>query len=113
MDLVKGLGADEMVDYTVYDPVEGFLAEAFGGRKFDLIIDARGIQTLHTHSPAYLAARKLYMQLGTMPALKSRSVPEIRSLISSLLQNYLRPRMLGGTPSTFVILSAVPDFANL
>jgi NADPH:quinone reductase-like Zn-dependent oxidoreductase len=110
VEMVKGLGADEVVDYNEHRPLEEYLAKTYGERKFSVIFDTVGLQSLYTHCPAYLAEGKMYLDVGISPSKGATwDWGNIAYLTSSLLQNYLWPRLLGGTPRTFRLLSTTPD----
>jgi NADPH:quinone reductase-like Zn-dependent oxidoreductase len=104
-DLVKNLGADEVIPYNGSVPVERYLAEAYGGnKKFDSIIDNVGVQSLYTHSPAYLKEGKSLLNAGVLPYTGS-GIWGAMSLIRDLLANYFWPRFLGGTDRKYELLA--------
>ena len=104
--LVRGLGADEVVDYTRGDKrLEEVLAEMFGGDadgdgkgKVDYVFDCAGSQELYSHSPRYLREGGKFI---TIVGGRSQGiVPFVR--------NRLRPVLLGGTPRPFSLLGLSP-----
>lgn len=48
-DLVRGLGADEVIDYTKQDVAETLLASRLEGRKYDLYVDCVGGTQMFEH----------------------------------------------------------------
>jgi reticulon-4-interacting protein 1, mitochondrial len=114
IDMVKRLGADEVVDYKKHAPLEEYLAKTYGERKFSVIIDTVGIQSLYTHCPAYLAEGKPYLDVGVAPSKGPNwDLWNIASLASALISNNFWPRLLGGTPRKFALLSTTPDAAMM
>lgn len=107
--LTKGLGADEVIDYIAHKPLESHLTMMCRGHKFDVVIDVIGIQALYTRCPAFLAEGRPYLQMGVMPTQAGWSMWSVASLVSSLLQNTIWPKALGGTPRAFALLSTVPN----
>lgn len=61
VDLVKSLGADEVVDYKKHSPLPAYLKQAYGDRPFDLIFDTIGVQDLYVHCADYLVSGPLYI----------------------------------------------------
>jgi len=100
--MVKGLGADEVVDYTRADKkLEDVLAERFGGDgkgKADFVFDCAGSQELYSHSPRYLREGGKFI---TIVGGRSQG-------IVPWLRNGLRPVAIGGTPRPFSLLGLTP-----
>lgn len=65
---VKGLGADEFIDYTK-EPVHEYLKANPPSPKFHAVVDAIGLvdPSLYTSSPAYLAPNGLFISSGPIP----------------------------------------------
>lgn len=101
---VKGLGADEHVDYAVRVPLGGYLESRFGkdgggeGRKLDWIFDCAGSQELFDKSPGYLKEGGRFVSI--VGGRTQGIVPWVR--------NKLRPVVLGGTPRGFDLLALAP-----
>jgi NADPH:quinone reductase-like Zn-dependent oxidoreductase len=81
----------QVVDYRAHDPVQDFLAERFGERKFDAILDCVGTQAVYAHSPRYLKADGKFVNI--VGGWSQGVVPFVR--------NKLRPCLLGGTPRSY------------
>lgn len=104
VDLVKNLGADEVVPYNGPVPAEQYLAEAYGGdKKFDSIIDTVGVQSLYAHCPAYLKKGRSLLNAGVLPYTGSGIWGPV-SLAKDLLVNYFWPSFLGGTDRKYELL---------
>ncbi|SPJ71750.1 uncharacterized protein FTOL_01478 [Fusarium torulosum] len=67
VELVQSLGADEVVDYTQYNPLSQHLTEKFSSKPFNTIIDTLGNQALYVASPAYLVPNGNYSSVGIKP----------------------------------------------
>ena len=104
VDMVKNLGADEVVPYNASVPAEQYLAEAHGGSKrFDSVVDTVGVQSLYTHCPAYLKEGKSFLNAGLLPYTDS-GMWGVMSLTKDLLSNYFWPTFLGGTDRKYELL---------
>ncbi|KAF5324561.1 hypothetical protein D9611_004261 [Ephemerocybe angulata] len=68
-EYVKGLGADEVIDYTSVGPLHTYLAQNPPPTKFHVILDAIGLfdSSLYTKSSAYLHRNGVYLTVGPMP----------------------------------------------
>ncbi|KAF4437121.1 Zinc-type alcohol dehydrogenase [Fusarium acutatum] len=67
VELVKSLGADEVIDYTKHDQLSMQLAERFSSEPFNAIIDTLGHQALYLASPSYLVPEGNYSSVGIKP----------------------------------------------
>ncbi|KAF5535555.1 zinc-type alcohol dehydrogenase [Fusarium napiforme] len=67
VELVKSLGADEVIDYTQHDNTSKHLTERFSPEPFNTIIDTLGHQTLYLASPSYLVPEGNYSSVGIKP----------------------------------------------
>jgi reticulon-4-interacting protein 1, mitochondrial len=104
VDLVKNLGADEVVPYNGSVPADQYLAKTYGGnKKFDSVIDTVGVQSLYTHCEAYLKEGKSLLNAGVLPYTGS-GIWGAMSLTKDLLANYFWPRLLGGTDRKYELL---------
>jgi NADPH:quinone reductase-like Zn-dependent oxidoreductase len=112
VELVKSLGADEVIDYRQHSPLHAYLAESeHAGSPFDAIIDNVGIQELFTHSPSYLAPGKKFIAIGAMNA--ELSLKGAFQLGYLMLWNQFCPVIFGGVPRKFQFYSAKPDLPSL
>ncbi|KXJ93401.1 hypothetical protein Micbo1qcDRAFT_203481 [Microdochium bolleyi] len=60
-ELVKGLGADEVIDYTQHRDLPAELARRFSDTPFDAILDCHGNQAVYVHCAKYLKASSKYV----------------------------------------------------
>ncbi|KAF5717884.1 zinc-type alcohol dehydrogenase [Fusarium globosum] len=67
VELVKSLGADEVIDYTQHDQLSKHLAERLSSEPFNAIIDTLGHQALYLASPSYLVPGGNYSSVGIKP----------------------------------------------
>ena len=110
--LVKSSGADEVVDYTKHDALHKHLAVEYASQPFDAIIDTVGVQPLYNGSPAYLKANGLFLNIGSGPG-KDIGVGHLLGMVWSLAQNFLWPKILGGTPRVYGFVSAESNSKQL
>lgn len=66
-ELVKSLGADEVVDYIQHPSLGTYLRERFGSAPLSAVLDTRGHQDLYLASPAYLFPSGPYVSVGIKP----------------------------------------------
>ncbi|KAL1838168.1 hypothetical protein VTJ49DRAFT_2970 [Mycothermus thermophilus] len=102
--LVKELGADEVIDYQAHAALEDAIAERPGQHPFDVIFDCVGVQALYERSPQYLKPHGQFINI--VGGWSQGVVPFVR--------NKMRPRLLGGTPRSYslFLLSASGDYAR-
>ncbi|KAH8425108.1 NAD(P)-dependent alcohol dehydrogenase [Aspergillus melleus] len=98
--MVRGMGVDEFVDYRKHDPLPAFLADQYGDKPFDFILDCVGAQPLFVHSPDYLKADGALVNIGM---LENMLVTTFHILLNTLL-----PAWLGGVPRRYIMLSSPP-----
>ncbi|KAK1655188.1 hypothetical protein BDP81DRAFT_456307 [Colletotrichum phormii] len=100
-EMVLGLGADEVVDYTAGRPlpVSRVLGQKFGGegKRFDAVVDCVGVQDVYVHCAEYLKPEGVYSAVGIKPA--DQSVGALVKAVWQMQMNALWPRStwLGGT----------------
>ncbi|KID94627.1 alcohol dehydrogenase, partial [Metarhizium majus ARSEF 297] len=95
-DTVRGLGADDVVDYTLHDDLAAHLGDAFASAPFDAVVDTLGFQALYARSPSYLAPGGVYCSVGIKPP--SFGVPDFLRAVVQMKLNEWWPvaRWLGG-----------------
>ncbi|OAG10875.1 NAD(P)-binding protein [Paraphaeosphaeria sporulosa] len=94
LDWVKRLGADEVIDRTAHCPLHEHLKVMFGSSRFDAVIDAAGVQELFNTCPEILKEGKPYVTVGPRPG--SYTILGMLSMIKSMAENLLWPKILGG-----------------
>ncbi|EJT49070.1 hypothetical protein A1Q1_01864 [Trichosporon asahii var. asahii CBS 2479] len=94
-DLVRNLGADEMVDYTIYPALASHLGDACA--PFDFAFDCLGVQALYTGCGKYLAPHGVYESVGVRPP-SFWVLDFVRAVIKMKANEYLpQSTWLGGT----------------
>ncbi|KAL8377899.1 hypothetical protein RB595_008538 [Gaeumannomyces hyphopodioides] len=96
-ELVKRIGADEVVDYQQHHPLAPELKRRYGSDPFDAALDCIGLQQLYVASAGFLAPEGVYSAVGlVIPAWTLRHMVPC---ILSMQLNALWPRSpwLGGT----------------
>ncbi|KAF4630712.1 hypothetical protein G7Y89_g7421 [Cudoniella acicularis] len=111
VELVKGLGADEVIDYRQSLPVYEQLIKKFGANKFDVIIDTVGIQELFHNCAQILKPGKPYLSLGVQPS--KCTIPALLYSVCQILLNALWPRFLGGVDRKYVQVNGFASLENL
>ncbi|KAM0286954.1 hypothetical protein ACHAQH_000638 [Verticillium albo-atrum] len=97
VDMVKGLGADEVIDYTQHpNSLPQYLTSRFSSTPFDTIIDTLGHQPLYLASPNYLVPNGAYSSAGIKPP--TFFVPDFLRAVLQMKLNEWWPvsRWLGG-----------------
>ncbi|KAJ7730244.1 hypothetical protein DFH07DRAFT_756368 [Mycena maculata] len=100
-ELMKSLGADELVDYRANDPLPAYLAKTYGAQPFEYIFDTIGTQALFVHCPPYLTPDGKLVNVGNFEG------PGI-AIWRAMLNTYL-PRIFGGVPRRYVFASTTPN----
>ncbi|KAK7413749.1 hypothetical protein QQX98_007392 [Neonectria punicea] len=96
VDMVKSLGADEVIDYTQHTPLSAHLSTRFSTSPFNTIIDTLGHQALYLASPSYLVPEGNYSSVGIKPP--TFFVPDFLRAVVQMKLNEWWPvsRWLGG-----------------
>jgi len=105
-EIVKNLGADQVIDYKV-TPVVSHLKANPPSPKFHAIFDTVGSSgELFAASPAYLAPNGILVSVGT-------STGGIVNVVTTFVQTELLPTWLGGTSRKYKRLFVVNRKADL
>ncbi|KAG8726464.1 hypothetical protein FRC12_023385 [Ceratobasidium sp. 428] len=118
VELVKGLGADEVIDYAAHSPHEYFSANP-PTPKFHGILDSIGnTPQLFIRSPAYLAPNGKFASVGP----NMEKLGEFPATLWGIIQTSVWPRWLGGvlrqheiiihTDNKKATLDALADLVN-
>ncbi|KAF2177320.1 NAD(P)-binding protein [Zopfia rhizophila CBS 207.26] len=102
-ELVRSLGADEVIDYRSNIPVFAHLARHYASQKFDAILDTVGIQSLYESSPSYLKPCGLYVNVGAYEG-------GMLWITWCALKNLFLPTWLGGTPRKWIFFATEPTY---
>ncbi|KAJ5802811.1 uncharacterized protein N7503_005261 [Penicillium pulvis] len=106
VELVKSLGADEVIDYRQHDPLHEYLAKEHGETRFDAIVDTVGIQELYTNSPGYLREGGRFINIGAMQAQSANG--SLFAFAWAMILNLALPAWLGGTPRRYQMVMGTP-----
>ncbi|KAE9371128.1 NAD(P)-binding protein [Stipitochalara longipes BDJ] len=109
--MVKGLGADEVIDYQEHAPVWNYLERRFGAEPFDVILDCRGVQELFTHCPRYLKEGKPFVTVG--PARPEYSFLGVLYMVRYMISNVLWPSWLGGVNRPYLFAKGPASLEGL
>ncbi|KAK2809484.1 hypothetical protein FQN50_003752 [Emmonsiellopsis sp. PD_5] len=110
--LVRGLGADEVIDYTTAH-LPTYLAAHHSNPPFDRILDTIGIQDLYTHSPAYLSAgtpagTPTFFNIGALHAVDT-TTDILAAFWRILIRNPYLPVIFGGVPRGYECVTTDVD----
>ncbi|EXJ64137.1 hypothetical protein A1O7_00473 [Cladophialophora yegresii CBS 114405] len=98
--MVRGMGVDEFVDYRKHDPLPAYLAQQYGNKRFDFVLDCVGTQALFVNSPAYLKPEGAVINVGALEG--------IGVTVRNMLLNTCLPTWLGGVPRRYIMFSTPP-----
>ncbi|KAK0941170.1 zinc ion binding [Friedmanniomyces endolithicus] len=100
-EMVRGLGADEFIDYRKHEPLlPDHLASTYGGRPFDFVLDCVGLQALYTNSPSYLKPNGAVINIGSMEG--------VGATLWNWTMNTWCPTYLGGIPRRYIMFPTPP-----
>jgi NADPH:quinone reductase-like Zn-dependent oxidoreductase len=106
--------ADEAIDYRAKAPIYQYLAQEYGSRKFDAIIDTASTQELYDHSPEYLNEGKPFFDMAIKhPVGRAWQYSDLLPIIGNQIKNNFWPTFLGGVPRKYVLKSVRPDLKSL
>lgn len=112
VDFVKGLGADEVVDYTAHESLAAHFAAKHADGKFDAVLDTVGIQDLYIHLPAYLKEKGLFLNVGGMAFAPTWR--DFLGFLAMLTSNFVYPSFLPrGIPRRYALLSGSANAEDL
>lgn len=94
---------EQVIDYQAHEPVHRYLATCYSKTRFDVIIDAFGVQDLYTHCADYLEPGKPFISVGV--AFQEYTVTNLLYASSSMLKNTWWPTLLGGGLREYVCVS--------
>lgn len=102
-EFVKGLGADEVIDYQAVD-VPKHLTEKYSENKFDIIFDTVGSTPLFRNSESYLKKEGWYVQVGAPMEGMLGSM----KMGASVARNMFLPGFLGGVRRKYKLMMFTP-----
>lgn len=91
----------QAVDYRANAPLPAYLARTYAAQPFEYIFDTIGTQALFAHCPPYLMPDGLLVNVGNFEG------PGI-TIWRMMLNTYL-PRLLGGVPRRYAMISTTPN----
>ncbi|CAF1187274.1 unnamed protein product [Adineta steineri] len=110
-DIVRNLGADEIIDYTSH-VLPDLLREHYGSRPFDVIFDTVGSDhALYSNSPDYLTPSGLFCTIGMVEF--GSTVWLVTKRILQLLSAMVVPVYLGGVPRRHIFESLTPTSSRM
>ncbi|MCJ1390363.1 hypothetical protein MMC18_003222 [Xylographa bjoerkii] len=101
-EMVKDLGAVEVVDYREHQPLGAYLGSEYSNRPFDAVLDTMGVQALFESSPKFLKPDGSFINIGAY---------EGGPLFTAWcwLKNICLPITLGGIPRRYIMFSTIPN----
>ncbi|CAF0798302.1 unnamed protein product [Adineta steineri] len=110
-DIVRNLGADEIIDYTSHN-LPDFLREHYSSRPFDVILDTVGSDhALYSNSPDYLTPSGLFCTIGIVEFGSTIWLATKRIL--QLLSAMVVPVYLGGVSRRHIFEPLTPNHPRL
>lgn len=110
IDLVKRLGADDVIDYTSVNLLT-YLKEHYASDRFDMVLDNVGSFNLYNACPAFLKEKGDFMALALETPSKERGT---LSVVGNVLAGLFLPSWLGGIPRRLImrIMNATAEDMN-
>jgi NADPH:quinone reductase-like Zn-dependent oxidoreductase len=102
-----------VIEYDGYGnrSVTGVLKERYGKSRFDVVVDAVGIQDVFDHCAEFLKEGGTYVTVG--PRARSLTVLGMLETIRLMAANMLWPKILGGVPRKYAQVTAVSTDESL
>ncbi|KAH0562447.1 hypothetical protein GP486_002861 [Trichoglossum hirsutum] len=110
-EAVKGLGADEVIDYAAHTPLHAYLETRYSSAPFAAIIDTHGVSDLYLHCAPFLSPGKPYATVGV--AFGAYTVPSMLYAACAVKKNIWLPRVLGGGERDYVCVNVTADLEKL
>jgi NADPH:quinone reductase-like Zn-dependent oxidoreductase len=115
-EMVRGLGAGEVVDYVAHAPVHAELAKRCReggqwGEEFDVAIDAYGVQELWNNCAGFLKKDGTWVTVGV--AIQEYSVVAMLGAVCKMAGNALWPVWAGGVNRRYVQVMATANGEEL
>lgn len=98
--IVRDMGVNEFIDYRKHDQLPEYIANQYGDKPFDFVLDCVGTQALFVNSPAYLKAEGSVVNIGMFEGILAST--------RNILLNYYLPTWLGGVPRRYITFSTPP-----
>ncbi len=95
------LTCTQFINYRNHDPLPAYLAQQYGDRPFDFILDCVGTQALYARSPAYLKPAGALINIGALEG--------VLVTMRNALCNLFLPTWLGGVPRRYIMFSTPPE----
>ncbi|KAF8855831.1 GroES-like protein [Acephala macrosclerotiorum] len=110
-ELVRSLGADEVIDYREHAPVQNYLSEKYSQNKFDWVLDAYGIQDLWLNCPSYLKPGKPFLSIAIQ--VPDYNYSSLLCAIGMLMSNMLWQRFLGGVDRQYAQVNGIANSKSM
>ncbi|KAJ5232834.1 hypothetical protein N7468_005790 [Penicillium chermesinum] len=91
--LVRSFGVDDFIDYRAHDSLPAYLAQQYGDKPFDYVLDCVGTQALFANSPMYL---------------KDTGALSLDTILQLLTQS-MATHIAGGVSRKYIMFSALPN----
>ena len=101
----------KVIDHRTSIPVHQLLTEKHSSDKFDVIIDAYGVQSLFDNCTSFLKENGSYITVGV--AFDEYTYGSMMVAISRMMKNIMWPRILGGAPRQYVQVASACSLQGL